>query len=409
MFYSLGSIPAGGFVKLPQLAPMEAIEGESETPVESLPPISHLDKIIVSAAGPLFSFLFAVVLAFVVWGVGKPVSQQDQTTVIGYVEPGSPAEKADLRAGDRVLEVDGHPVKRFTGMTDSIAWFVVRSEGTTIPFKIERNGKILIKQSGWVKEKGQAFGRAGLRQVHIAPALTPLIEKVEKGTPADEAGLKPGDIVTHLNGKAIFTPGVVLETIETSPKSAVALKVRRGAERLDFKIIPRLLPGLQKDDPPKVRLGIQWDPSVTLAYPRPMDQIRDSVSSIGNMLGALFSPKSDVKAQHFSGPVGIGRIYFTMFMTEQGWRLALWFSVFFNVNLALLNLFPIPVLDGGHILLAIIESVRRKPVNPRILEFVQTACALLLMGFLLYVTFFDVRDLPWRSAEKTEPAAQKTR
>ena len=74
--------------------------------------------------------------------------------------------------------------------------------------------------------------------------------------------------------------------------------------------------------------------------------------------------------------------------------MALWFSVVLNVNLALLNLLPIPVLDGGHILLALVEAVRRRPVNIRVLEVVQTACAVLIIGFMVYIAFFDVQDLP---------------
>ena len=82
-------------------------------------------------------------------------------------------------------------------------------------------------------------------------------------------------------------------------------------------------------------------------------------------------------------------------LRERGWQLALWFSVILNVNLAILNMLPIPVLDGGHIVLALIESVRRKPVNMRLLEIVQTSCAVLIIGYMLYVTFFDVQDLPF--------------
>jgi len=98
-----------------------------------------------------------------------------------------------------------------------------------------------------------------------------------------------------------------------------------------------------------------------------------------------------------------------MLLTPDGWRWALAFSVFFNVNLALLNLLPFPVLDGGHIVLAFIEGIRRKPVNIKVLEFVQTACALLLFGFILFVTFFDVLDLPWQKLipEKAPPAQTK--
>jgi len=111
------------------------------------------------------------------------------------------------------------------------------------------------------------------------------------------------------------------------------------------------------------------------------------------MVDALLSAKSDVKAAHFSGPVGIMRLYYQIFENENGWRIALAFSVLINVNLALLNLLPFPVLDGGHITLAILEKIRRKQINVRVLEFVQTACALLLIGFMLYLTFYDVGDI----------------
>jgi len=403
--YSLGSIPAGGFVKLPQLAPMDMIEGEADVPRETLPPISALDKTIVAFAGPLFSFLFAILLACGVWMVGKPVYESDKNTTIGYVEPGSPAEKAGLLPGDRILKVDGHPVARFTGMINSVSWFVVRSEGEKIAFEIDRNGKIFTVESGWIKESHKSWERAGLRAVQIAPALSTKIGAVEPNTPAAEAGLQPGDTITHVNGKPIFTPEVLMETLIDNPDKPVALTIQRGVESLNFSIQPKQLPAEQGKTRP--RIGIAWDRKLTLDYPTPTQQIVDSVSSIGNMLGALFSPKSDVKAQHFSGPVGIGRIYYAMFEDEQGWRKALWFSVFFNVNLALLNLLPFPILDGGHILLAFIEGIRRKPVNIKVLEAVQSACALLLIGFILYVSFFDIQDLPWRKLvpQKETPAA----
>ncbi|MEI8234404.1 MAG: RIP metalloprotease RseP [Verrucomicrobiota bacterium] len=405
VLYSLGTIPAGGFVKLPQLAPMDIIEGEADVPRETLPSISALDKTIVAFAGPLFSFLLAVVLACGVYWVGKPVSEQEKTTTIGYVEPGSPAEKAGLQPGDRILAVDGHKVRRFVGMINSVVWFVVRSEGDKIPFQIERNGQTLTLESGWTKETRKGWQRSGLREVQILPALPTQIKSVEPGSPAAEAGLRPGDTISYVNGQRIFTPAVLALAIEKAPTAPVQLTIERGAQRLNFSIQPRPLPSEEGAQRP--RIGIEWDRKITLAHPTPTQQIVDSATSIVNMIDALISPKSDVKAQHFSGPVGIGRIYYAMFQSEHGWRMALAFSVFFNVNLALLNLLPFPVLDGGHIVIAIIESIRRKPVNLRVLETVQSACALLLIGFILYVTFFDVQDLPWRKLvhEKEAPAA----
>src|ERR1700716_3791711 len=140
--YSLGSLPFGGVVALPQLAPMDIIEGKADVDRAKLPPISALDKIIVAFAGPFFSLLLAIFFATIVWIVGYPVSESDPTTVIGYVMPDSPAEKAGLRPGDKILEVDGKRVVRFLGMNDSVSWAVVRSEGETVPVTFERDGQL---------------------------------------------------------------------------------------------------------------------------------------------------------------------------------------------------------------------------------------------------------------------------
>ena len=151
-------------------------------------------------------------------------------------------------------------------------------------------------------------------------------------------------------------------------------------------------------------IGVAWERTGkwTVDHPAPVEQIVASVGSMVNTFGALFSWKSDVKAQHLSGPVGILRIYYVLFESEQGWRQAIWFSVILNVNLALLNLLPIPVLDGGHILLAFLEAIRRKPVGTRVLTVVQNTCAVLIIGYMLYVTFYDVQDLPWKRAKGFE-------
>src|SRR5438552_1644961 len=107
--YALGTIPAGGYVSLPQMATMETIEGKAESSTQPLPPISALDKIIVAFAGPLFSFLLALAFAVIVMMVGRPVSDTEKTTTIGYVEKGGPADEAGLRPGRRIPAVDGQP------------------------------------------------------------------------------------------------------------------------------------------------------------------------------------------------------------------------------------------------------------------------------------------------------------
>jgi regulator of sigma E protease len=112
------------------------------------------------------------------------------------------------------------------------------------------------------------------------------------------------------------------------------------------------------------------------------------------MIGKLLSPKSEISPAHMSGPVGIGRVYYNLLQDTDAWLKVFWFSVVLNVNLAIMNMLPFPVLDGGHITMAIAEMIRRRPIlHSRILEFVQTACALLLFGFMLYVTLKDTGDI----------------
>jgi regulator of sigma E protease len=397
--YSLGSLPFGGFVALPQLAPMDIIEGKADVDRAQLPPVSALDKIIVAVAGPLFSLLLAFVFALIVWVVGYPVSESDMTTVIGYVMPDSPAEKIGLQPGDKILEVDGKRVTRFLGMNDSVSWAVVRSEGETVPVTYERGGQVKTVEVEPYKAETRGWRRKSVRQLLILPAETAIIDKVEPNSPAANAGLQPRDIIRGFNHQPIYNPVALLEHIKKHPNETLALDVDRGGSRLEVQVTPKPLPTKGDDEKTKMqpRIGIQWDTSgiMTIAHPSPVELVHNSVTSTLNTLGAVASPKSDVKLQHLSGPIGIGRIYYLFFENERGWQLALWLSVVLNVNLAILNMLPIPVLDGGHILFGVIESIRRKPLNMRVLEVVQGACTLLIVGLIVYITFFDVQDLPF--------------
>jgi regulator of sigma E protease len=485
--YSLGSIPAGGFVKLPQLAPMEAIEGQTEIPKDQLKPISALDKIIVAFAGPLFSFLLAVVFALFVYQIGRPMGEQESTVHIGALDPAGPAQKAGLRPGDKIVEIDGQKVSRFGGQSDdAIIWRVVRSEGETIRIVVERDGKLLepfsIKP---IIPSTNAWERRGTRQIGIMPSLTPLVDSVAaKGVGAD-SGLQKGDFIAKINDQQLYSLGGMWDYAQAHPAQEYTLTVERkgGTVTLPFKPRPlvcgapikdgpaeraglksgdriisvdgrefvsanalighirgkvsdpiefvierdgkkldpiRITPALNADER-RPMIGLAFDEQAGITFdsygrgetrhPPVAEQIKLSVGAIVNTLGAVTSSKSDVSVQHMGGPVMMMRIYYMLFEQPEGWKMALWFSVLLNVNLALLNMLPLPVLDGGHITLAIIEAVRRKPANLKVVEWIQTACALLIIGFMLFVTFFDVQDLfggkDRNKFRYTTPAAQQ--
>jgi RIP metalloprotease RseP len=495
--YSLGSIPAGGFVALPQLAPMEVMEGKVETPREQLPPISALDKIIVAFAGPLFSFGLAFIFALIVWQAGRPVGEAESTQILGYVAEKSPAAEAGLRAGDKILSIDGHKVGRFGGMgADSITWRIVRSEGDTIAIDVERGG---VTQSLFAKPKVPAkanwWNRKGLRQIGIGPAVSAVLADVAPGSAAEAAGLQKGDIITAVNGKKLFSPDDIYDAASATPDAPLKLTVDRAGQAVEISLLPNGVRVVEvprpsflarvfgaTSDSPAARAGLQkgdlilaadgkpvtvtglidyigtkpgtpvtlkvrrdrrdFDLQATpqlatisdtgeqraligftpgtgdgmgflpmgkyrVVHPGPVEQLRAGVMSIVNTLDAVLSRKSSISVQHMGGPVMMMNAYYTMLSSPEGLRMALWFSVVLNVNLALLNLLPIPVLDGGHITLAIVEAIRRKPVNVKLLEFVQTGCALMIIGFMAFIFFFDVQDLPFVGGKSSGVKFQK--
>jgi regulator of sigma E protease len=406
--YALGCIPAGGYVALPQMAPMDVIEGKAAETSEPLPPISPLDKIIVAFAGPLFSFLLAVLFAIIVWGVGRPVNESDKTRTIGWVDPDGPAWKAGLRPGDEIIEIDGFKVSQFSPTThDSITWRVVTSEGTNIAIRYLRDGREHLAYAVPYRRPTKWYERKALRQILISPERDAVIHDVITNSPAAAAGLRRGDQVIAVDGRKAHHVMAVIQAEEgmTNPGAGpVTLTIQRGAETFDVRLVAeKPLRPLNSD--PSFGIGSWEDRAGTmLIYPHPADQVKSSVTQIVGTLRALFSRKSDVSVQQLGGAVMIIRVYTNLFDSPDGWRLVLWFSVVMNVNLALLNMLPFPVLDGGHITLAILEAIRRRPVSGALLHYFQSACAIALIGFMLFIAFFDTGD--WvRSArqDRAEP------
>lgn len=380
--YSVRWIPAGGFVRLPQMITSEALEG-GKSGAPPPPPAPPWSKILVSVAGPLMNVGFAFLVAVAVFFTGLPVPVNP--AIIGHVPEDSPEHAAGLRAGDRIVAVNGQPVSSWEDVTER----VVLSRTNVFAVTFEREGR-----RETVMLTAKVNRELGWKMLALEPQEHPVVRSVLPGSAAEAVGLQPGDVVRSFAGVPIAGREQFIKLIQQRPGEATELVIQRGEREVTLTITPRINPATGKGF-----IGAELGGSERVVYqvrrpgPTPWENFREVWQRTIGTLGALLhSKETGVGAKDLSGPVGI--FAFLAAQVSIDYRLALNFLVLLNLNLAILNLLPIPVLDGGHILLALVEWVRGRPLSLRVVEYTTTGFAMLLLSFILYVTFFDLKRLP---------------
>jgi regulator of sigma E protease len=376
--YSVRWIPAGGFVKLPQMVTSAAIEGDSEQ--KEVPPAAPLSKILVAFAGPVMNVAFAFAIATLIYFVGLPVAVNP--SIIGYVDPSSAEGKLGIAAGDRIVAVNGKAVKSW----DEVYNLTVLALTNVIPVTIERQGR-----SNTYLLQAQVSPLVDLKTLNLSPRDPLVIKNIQEGSAAEKSHLKIGDEVVGFAGVPVSGYKELTNLVQKCGGQSTPIVVKRDGRRVDLAVTPATDPVTKRS-----RMGVEfgWGKDYyELEHPTPWAQISGDFQQMFNTISALVhSHQSGVKAKDLSGPVGI--IGMLAAQVSIDYRLALNFLVLLNINLAILNLLPVPVLDGGHIVMAIIERVRRRPLGVRFVEYTTTAFAALLICFMLYVTFFDIKRIP---------------
>lgn len=385
--YCFNWIPFGGFVSLPQMLPMDMVEGKGEDMPKNLPEATPWQKIVTAFWGPMASFLLALAVACVVMVVGREVSVYFETEVVGYVEPGSPAAKAGLLPGDRIVSINGQEVENWMGGPKSIMQNIILNRTSEVHLEFERNGERMAYDLQAVPNEEPDYEKLptiGLLSDDFAHDL--IVKRVIEKSPAEKAGIRKGDIVLSANGVKLYSGKQFIDLIQEAGKP-LELDVLRDGAHVTVLATPEK--AKNKED---LKLGIGWDLSKSrMEYPDPFTQAKDSVLTMWNTVSALVSPKSGVSPSHMSGAIGIFDTI--MGLLQKDWRGLLVFMVFFNVNLAILNILPIPILDGGHIVFSLAEAIRRRPMDVKVMYAVQTTFFVLIVCFFVYVSFFDVGRL----------------
>jgi RIP metalloprotease RseP len=306
--------------------------------------------------------------------------------VVLYPYAGSPAKKSGVKNGDIVLKLNGKDTLNCETFQSDIS----ESKGLPQTLLISRDGRRITLENV-IPEKNKE--RPGVYRIGVkyTPELPITVESVLPGSPASAAGFVPGDVITAINGTAVADVENFALAIQNSGGKPLALKINRGGAALGKEIIP-----VWND---LYDIGVRF---AFFDYPNPAEQFVSVISMTYKSLRGVFTglfekmgltdQKSSLKARHFSGPIGIGRIiYISVYHGSliQGLHII----VIITFSLALLNLFPAPVLDGGHIAMALIEMVVRRPLPPKLIQPVTFVFVALLISFMLFVSFFDVMRL----------------
>lgn len=409
--YRLSWLPLGGYVALPQLADMRGIEGESRADLAAIPPPSYATKMIVFGAGAFFNIIFAFVLACIVWGVGQPTTTSLNSTRIGVVSPTikladgsevtSPAVEAGLQIGDVIRAVDGKSVDTWIGFIQTLAAGAGRTTDNRREaiLSIDRAGQSLN-----ITVYPRLAGEDGFRMIGVDPADTLIVGRTLPDSPAASAGILAGDVLLTVDGQPAASVEQFIALVQKSAGAAVTLAVQRGAHTVSVPVTPRL--GKNSSGQSLFLVGIEYRNPFIIIHPSPFKQLADHATMTWRVLTGLLNPASDLGPSKLSGPVGIARGFHSMAQVDI--RLVLWFTILVNVNLAIFNLLPIPVLDGGHMAFATVGKLRGRPLPAQFIATAQSVFMVILFTIIIYVSSYDIRrwirDSRATPPEQTAPA-----
>jgi regulator of sigma E protease len=392
--YRISWLPFGGYVMLPQMAPMEAVEGKSKTKTEEIPPASPATKVLVSLAGPALNLALAFVLATMVYFFGLPTPVNPN--IVGWVEPGSREEQLGIREGDRVVQINDEKVHNW----DEIKTAVALSEGNSVRAVIQRGTE---RQEHLLET--EVLPGMGFKVINLFSQGRPFARRVRPGSPAERAGLRAGDKFLAVENAAVSTQRELREMVGKRANLPTRVKLMRSGKIRVITVVPELDPRENAG-----RMGVELDDEVDFEIihpgPTPWAQFDDALTQMGRSLNAMLHYRqTKIGIDSMNGPIGISIGWWSQ-IVRGGVLRGLWFAVIINIALAVFNLLPLPVLDGGHILFSAIESAIRRPLNPRFVHVSQTAFAALLISFMLYVSFNDLRRfIPWPNKVAPRPVA----
>jgi regulator of sigma E protease len=377
--YAIAALPIGGYVKMAGENPDDPQTGANDEFMSR----GKWDRFRILIAGPVMNIILSVGLMTVVLAQGAevPIFENDPVDVF-VVTKASPAERGGILAGDRIIRVGSQDVATWEQFFLTIGGRADRD----VPITLLRQGREIV-----VTVRPEAQTRMQIGDIGVLPQVHPSIRSLEANGPAAKAGFKVNDVVLALNGEPIVFRAQLAAAIRKHPDERITLKVDRAGTALDIVVTPR-----RQGEIGLIGIGIQ-DP-FKLVNPGPLGAVKLSiernvqfagliVQTIGGLLTRETSPKQ------LMGPVAIAEL--SGEFAAAGWIALCTFMASLSLNLGLINLLPIPVLDGGHIFIMAVEGLARRDLSMKMKERLMMAGFVVLMVLMVTVVYNDLARTDW--------------
>jgi regulator of sigma E protease len=378
--YRISAIPLGGYVKMSGENPMDE---RTDDPGEFL---NHprWQRFVIAIAGPFMNIVLAVGLLTVVYMVHYEYPAFiDQPGVIAWVKPDSPAAQGGVQPGDRVIRIAGTENPTW----EQIGLKVMLNPNEQLPVTVNRGGQILEKIIVPKPVSTSEIGNAGWNADESI-----IVADVEKDMPAAKAGIREGDLIVAVDGNPVPAIEALIDSLQQSKDRVVSVDVMRAGQKLTFPLQPVLAGNEEKVK--RYRVGFESTPlmkigklSLIPALQRSLEDNKRYSFVLLELIQKMVQRK--VSMRQVEGPIGIGSAIGHA-VTEKGWTPLLGLTAGISLNLGIFNLLPIPILDGGVILLLLIESLMRRDISLQIKERIYQAAFVFLVLFAVTVIYNDI-------------------
>jgi regulator of sigma E protease len=379
--YSIGALPLGGYVKMAGENPEDTRTGRSDEFLSK----TKWQRFQVLIMGPVMNIALALILTAVVLyqGVEKG-AYEDQPPVVGVVTADSVAARADIKPGDRIVSVAGRPVNTWEQFLVAVGTKPDRE----IEIGLLRDG---LEQTRKVTPSVVRQSRFEFGDVGVLPKVHPFVRSVQPGGAAEKAGLKNGDVVLAVNDQPITFSYQLKDAIAKHPEQAITLAILRDGQQQTIHATPArngnegLLGIGIGDETVKIKPGVGQ--AITISVEKNIEYARLIFQTLWGLVTRETSPKQ------LMGPVAIAQL--SGEAASLSWIALFSLMASISLNLGLLNLMPIPVLDGGHIFIMALEGLARRDFSMRVKEKMLLAGFVLILMLMVTVIYNDLTRITW--------------